>query len=180
MDYELRRSARKTLSVEITKNGTVLVRAPFRISEERINSFLKNHQKWILNRIRRIREFPQPLCVSLDEANEMKRMTENLVRERLKVWCERGNFSYEGFRVTFARTRFGSCSSQNRLCSSFYLCRLSAECLDYVVLHELCHTVVHSHSREFYNLLDRFFENRKETERELREKIIPEIEKKIC
>ena len=45
--FELIRSRRKTLALEITKDCRVLVRAPRTLSRERIDAFVANHQDWI-------------------------------------------------------------------------------------------------------------------------------------
>lgn len=45
--YELRRSGRKTLSVEVSREGQVIVRAPLRLSQKRIEQFVAAHADWI-------------------------------------------------------------------------------------------------------------------------------------
>ena len=72
------------------------------------------------------------------------------------------------FGVTAARTRFGSCSQSNSINFSCFLALYPDECIDYVIIHELCHTVHKNHSRAFYSLLERCLPDRKERERLLR------------
>ena len=45
--YELIRSRRKTLALEITREGRLLVRAPLRCSQTRIDAFVTGHAAWI-------------------------------------------------------------------------------------------------------------------------------------
>lgn len=53
--FELIRSRRKTLALEITKDCRVLVRAPRTLSRERIDAFVANHQDWIARHLERQR-----------------------------------------------------------------------------------------------------------------------------
>ena len=46
-EYRVIRSARKTLSLEITEDLTVLVRAPYQVSQSRIDAFVERQQDWI-------------------------------------------------------------------------------------------------------------------------------------
>ena len=52
-EYRVIRSARKTLSLEITEDLTVLVRAPYQVSQSRIDAFVERQQDWITARRRR-------------------------------------------------------------------------------------------------------------------------------
>ena len=47
--YELIRSKRKTLALEITPDCRVLVRAPLRLSKKQIDAFVETHSNWIAN-----------------------------------------------------------------------------------------------------------------------------------
>lgn len=51
MDITIQRSLRRTLSVQIDKDGTVLVKAPKFISQKEIDAFLAKHQVWIEKRV---------------------------------------------------------------------------------------------------------------------------------
>ena len=51
------------------------------------------------------------------------------------------------------RRRWGSCSSQGDVTLNFWLMKMPVECVDYVIIHELCHLHAFHHGREFYSLL---------------------------
>lgn len=56
-------------------------------------------------------------------------------------------------RVFTMQTQWGSCSPQHRLTINPYLVKAPRECIDYVILHELCHIAEHNHSERFYRLM---------------------------
>ena len=58
-------------------------------------------------------------------------------------------------RLQAMRVQWGSCSPTGRITLHPGLVRAPRECIDYVVLHELCHLASHDHSPRFYRLLDR-------------------------
>lgn len=59
------------------------------------------------------------------------------------------------FRVRGMRTRWGSCTRNGQLTFNPLLIQAPKDCIDYVLLHELCHTVAFNHSPHFYALLQR-------------------------
>lgn len=52
------------------------------------------------------------------------------------------------------KVQWGSCSPAGRLTLNPHLVKAPSECIDYVLLHELCHLKEHNHARRFYRLLD--------------------------
>ena len=58
-------------------------------------------------------------------------------------------------RLQAMKTQWGSCSPAGRLTVNPWLVKAPRDCIDYVILHELCHLKEHNHSRRFFKLLDR-------------------------
>ncbi|RZI80690.1 MAG: M48 family peptidase [Rubrivivax sp.] len=62
-------------------------------------------------------------------------------------------------RLQFMTVQWGSCSPSGRITLNPLLVKAPRECIDYVLLHELCHLLHHNHSPKFYRTLDRNMPN---------------------
>lgn len=56
-------------------------------------------------------------------------------------------------QVRTMKSRWGSCSSKGKITLSSRLIHYPPDCIDYVMVHELCHLLVPNHSRKFYDLM---------------------------
>ena len=73
---------------------------------------------------------------------------------RVKVLAAAHKFEYKNVAIKNSKTRWGSCSFDNNINLSLHLMRLPDHLVDYVILHELVHTRVKNHSKDFWQLLD--------------------------
>lgn len=73
---------------------------------------------------------------------------------RVEIYAARMGLRPRSVRVTGARTRWGSCSGKNGLCFSWRLALAPPFCVDYVVVHELCHMKEHNHSPAFWRQVE--------------------------
>jgi len=62
-------------------------------------------------------------------------------------------------RILTMKTQWGSCSPNGRITLNPYLVKAPRECIDYVILHELCHIAEHNHSERFYRLMSQVLPN---------------------
>ena len=87
--------------------------------------------------------------------NTMRKVAGKVLPQRLELLAQKHGFSYSRCTLRDAHTRWGSCSSNGNINLSIYLMLLTDELIDYVILHELCHTVEMNHSERFWALLDK-------------------------
>jgi len=73
------------------------------------------------------------------------------------------------FRIMAMKKQWGSCFSQGNLMLNPHLIKAPKECIDYGVLHELCHIAEHNHSERFWRLLDQVMPDWKEVKARLDE-----------
>jgi predicted metal-dependent hydrolase len=67
------------------------------------------------------------------------------------------NFRPAGLTVRSMKRRWGSCTAKGKITLSTELVKLPEECIEYVILHELCHLRHHNHGQEYYKLLNEIF-----------------------
>ena len=77
------------------------------------------------------------------------------IRERLEVYAPRIGVSYGRVTVRNQRTRWGSCSAKGNLNLNWRLILAPEKCLEYGVIHELCHRREFNHSARFWDLVQR-------------------------
>lgn len=83
------------------------------------------------------------------------------------------------FKLMPMRTQWGSCSPEGVIYLNPALIKAPRHCIEYVILHELCHLIEHNHSKRFFDLLDRHMPDWKNAKRELdslAELILPGVE----
>ncbi len=70
------------------------------------------------------------------------------------------------------KTRWGSCSKKGAIALNLKLIQTSSHCIDYVIMHELCHLIVHNHSPKYYKLLTRMMPDWKSRRKRLESVVI--------
>ncbi len=73
---------------------------------------------------------------------------------RLQQLAAQHGFSYKKLTIRNTRTCWGSCTADNSINLSLHLMHLPDHLIDYIILHELCHTVHKNHGPRFWKLLD--------------------------
>jgi len=98
----------------------------------------------------------------------LRRDAKNYLPKRVNYFAEKFDFHYKKVTIKNAKTRWGSCSSINNINLNLHLMRLTDELIDYVILHELVHTKIKNHQKEFWDLLDIVSGDAKGLDRELK------------
>ena len=85
----------------------------------------------------------------------LQHRAKQILPQRLLLLSKEHNLHYSHVTTRNCRTRWGSCSSSGSISLSIYLVLLPQHLIDYVLKHELCHTVEMNHSARFWALLDK-------------------------
>jgi predicted metal-dependent hydrolase len=206
--HKIVRSKRKTLALIVKPNGSLIVRAPLRISERSIREFVRKNTAWVEKKqavalaampaapkqylagerfmflgdaypLEIVDQQKQPLILEtgfkLAESAQpnakpiferwYRAQAMEILSERVDLYARQYGFQYKKIGITSARTRWGSCSASGSLSFSWRLILAPLETVDYVVVHELVHTVFHNHSKQFWQkvgeIMPDFDEHRK-------------------
>jgi len=87
---------------------------------------------------------------------------------RVEELARKYGMKYRQVFVKNVHTRWGSCSSENNINLNLHLMRLPDHLIDYVILHELAHTVEKNHGPRFWNLLGQMVDRPRELRKEMR------------
>jgi len=133
----------------------------------------KNAQKFVESRLDWIKTNRQSMDLQLEKKNKLPEIDRKVAR---KILCRRigelaqlHNFVYNRVSIRKQKTRWGSCSSKNNINLNANLLHLPSELMDYVLLHELVHTRVKDHSKDFWNELNTIVPNARQVDRRLKD-----------
>jgi predicted metal-dependent hydrolase len=91
-----------------------------------------------------------------------------ILPERLDKLANQYGFKYKSLSIKNMKTRWGSCSGINGINLNLHLVRLPEDLCDYIILHELVHTIHKNHGKNFWAGLDKLVGNAKLKAVELR------------
>ena len=148
---------------------------PRGVSQKRALAFLDEKAEWIeaaRERLARKRAALPPQLPPEERkarVEELRRAAKADLPGRIARLSEATGLKYEKLSIRASHTKWGSCSGRTHISLSLFLMTLPEHLRDYVIIHELCHTVHHNHSPRFHALVDRLVGGReKALNRELR------------
>ena len=149
------RSARaKYQRITVRRDKTITVTVPKSGSMKDAEKFLKEKIAWIKKQLAKtdesegIKELPD-LDIDLEKAQQD-------LFDRLEYFSDKYDLPYN--RVTFRcqKTKWGSCSSKKNISLNVNICFLPKDLQDYLLLHELLHTKMMNHSKQYWSRLDKY------------------------
>lgn len=87
---------------------------------------------------------------------------------KVDLFAKQFGLVYSSVSVRKTVSRWGSCSSKNNISLSLYLMHLPEQLIDYVILHELAHTKVKNHSKDFWDFLQGMHPHARQLSKELK------------
>ena len=133
----------------------------------------KNAQKFVESRLDWIKTNRQSMDLQLQKKNKLPEIDRKVARKilcrRIGELAQRHNFVYNRVSIRKQKTRWGSCSSKNNINLNANLLHLPSELMDYVLLHELVHTRVKDHSKDFWDELNTVVPNARQIDKKLKD-----------
>lgn len=201
------KSLRKSISLIIKHNGDFIVRAPKRVKDEEIISFINQKADWIIKKRSqiilnssqntsfenfksigilgeeysifykdksRVKIVGDTLILPKEQSKEklitfLKKLLRTYLTERVYEIANEYNFQYSAISISSAKTCWGSCSFNNNLHFTYKLALCPKVVVDYLIIHELCHTKIKNHSSKFWDLVGKCCPNYKFIEKWLKE-----------
>ena len=158
------------ISLSVKHTGEVRLSYPRLVSTAKALRFLEEKVEWVLQMRARVAEKVMPSSdYSPAQIEELRREAKRTLPAMVERLARQYGFSYGRVTIRATRSKWGCCTSKNNLSLSLFLMTLPTHLQEFVVLHELCHTVHHNHSAEFHALLNKVTGGReKELNRQLK------------
>ena len=172
IEVRISRKQVKNLNLRIARNGDhVDVSAPAWISDSEIEAFIRKKRLWIESHLAQAADTPMARAsrATPEEVAAWREAVSACVPALIAAWepimgVKHGSVAYRNMT-----SRWGSCQpSTGRICINVRLALYPPECLEYVVVHELCHLLERGHGPRFHQLMDAFMPDWKTRRAKLR------------
>ena len=164
--YQILRSQRKTISLQILPNGELLVRCPTRMKKQDVQNFVESKKRWILSHLPK--EPVQPPFTA-EEVEILAEEAQYRIPERVRHFAPKVGVDYGRITIRSQHTRWGSCSAKGNLNFNCLLMLTPEDVVDYVVVHELCHRKEMNHSEKFWAEVERVLPDYRQSRNWLKE-----------
>ncbi|GAA6864252.1 M48 family metallopeptidase [Helicobacter pylori] len=178
----------KTLSLNITPSLEVILKMPDSCSQTRAHAFLKEQKAWLKKTLSAMQKkysllhsqtYQNKILVFDEEKNandytltELKKILKTYLEQQLPLNAQKMQTSYTGLNIRNNAKVLGSCSYHNRLSFALLLVCAQKEAIDYVIIHELAHTIHKNHSKNFWRCVKTFCPNYRALREHLKQKVV--------
>lgn len=174
-------SKRRTITIQIKSDASLVIRAPKRVDQKRIFDFVEKKKNWIITTQQKIlaRNLERNKKIAahkwasengilllgerlenisfkdkLSETNWYKKEALKYIKPQLDFFAKKSGYNYKNLKINSANKRWGSCSSKGNINFSWRLIKAPKEIVDYVIAHEVSHLAHQNHSKKFWNFVE--------------------------
>ena len=159
----------KNMSLRINQSdGTVMLVVPLRVSQRAAEEFLQSKAEWIAAHRQAVLDSPMHRAeqASEDEVRQWRAVVQAGTELLVQKWAPVMGVRPKTLAYRNMRSRWGSCTPDTgRVCINVRLALYPPQCLEYVVVHELCHFIVRNHGAGFKMLMDKYLPNWRESKK---------------
>ena len=159
--YEIIYSKIKNVYIQI-KDGKVIIKAPKRISEKELEKIIEKKSDWIEKNLEKTSQKQEKTPLYTEE--QFKKIEENNANELITTT----GLIPRKIRIRDIKYAWGSCSNNKNITINKKLISYSELAIRYVILHELCHLKYMNHSKDFWDLVQKYMPEYKKAKAELK------------
>lgn len=167
------KSNRKSISIEIKKDLSIIVCAPLLMRDKEIAQFINSKNAWIEKHLKVIQERNEKSIDTVkftdDEIKELAAKALEYLPQRVSHFAAIIGVTYGRVTIRNQVSRWGSCSAKGNLNFNCLLMLTPSDVIDYVVVHELCHRKEMNHSPKFWNEVEKVLPNYKSSRKWLKD-----------
>jgi predicted metal-dependent hydrolase len=146
-DYHIVRMRRKSIALHLLKDGTLEVRAPYRVSEKILADFVENKKRWVEKA--KIRQ-SQAVTLPVFSPDDLVLIREN-TNKKVHAFVD----CFPGLKPTKINIRkqksvWGTCNKKGVISINAFCSLLPEPLFEYIMVHELCHLKELNHSTRFW------------------------------
>ena len=190
MKIIIEKQRRKTIALKIIDSETVSLKVPYFLSQTKIDEFLKSKRNWIektITKLKRNENFSKNYNLKQDlyffgeyvgkidvinSASKEKiknyyKSMFNKLEEEAKEISKNIDLSYSQMKLLTSVRIWGSFNTEKIMKLNWKLILLPKDIVRYVIIHELCHSKHMNHSKDFWNLVEKYCPNFKNLKKEL-------------
>lgn len=162
-------SRARHINISIKPFRGIRIAVPFGSSLKNAEEVVRSKANWIKRNLKKVQQLEQKHKINAIKLNDIDKLAgRKKLTDRLNELSVKYGFTYNNVRIRNQKSRWGSCSAQNNINLNIKLILLPPHLVDYVILHELVHTNIKNHSREFWSTLNIYVDDAKTLNKELK------------
>lgn len=174
--YKIIKRNRRSFSITVDAKGSVTVYAPLYSTDAEIKRVIRDKSHWIDKKVNEtLKRNADNADILSGEAryifgekifnsdkSDYKKISEEYLKNRIEQLSAETGLVYSSLKFKNYRRRWGCCDSKGNIILNYKTISLEKSVIDFVILHELCHTAYMNHGKNFHKLLRGFTGNEKE------------------
>lgn len=161
INYEITYSNIKNVYIQI-RDGKVAIKAPKRISKKELQKIIENKRDWINKNLKKLNQKQERKALYTEE--EFRQMVE----ENSNMLIKQTGLVPNKIRIRNIKYAWGSCSVNKNITINYNLIKYNEVAIKYVILHELCHLKYMNHSKDFWDLVEKYMPDYKQIRKQIK------------
>lgn len=165
-EYIIERKPVRHARINVNEKQEVKLIIPHSFSDDEIERLIEQKSNWIKEKLAVFQE-EEMLSIHIPPANILylgephpkpksnlekwyRKEAKNYLSKRIDFLAKKHNFEFNRLFVRGSFSKWGNCSKEKNISLNWRLIKAPVEVIDYVILHELCHTIILKHSQAFW------------------------------